>query len=167
MLSSKLSFYLTSPCLPWRKEMVSYKRILPHHTRIGWQALTQGDPGLHNDCFNGKEEAAVLNEQYNSYHCTAALQLAIAANNPLTVQTPPIHSTVVNLAGVRCGWNKQKVQHDLLCQRESQSKWRFCIIGLFDGKGLQGENTYLRCASATVMSLQFSGLQFAQNALLQ
>lgn len=23
VLSSKLSFYLTSPCLPWRKEMVS------------------------------------------------------------------------------------------------------------------------------------------------
>lgn len=43
----------------------------------------------------------------------------------------------------------------------------FVFIGFFDDKGLQGESTYSRCASATLMSLQFARLQFAQTTLLK
>lgn len=43
----------------------------------------------------------------------------------------------------------------------------FVFIGFFDGKGLQGKSTYLCCASATLMSLQFARLHFAQTALLK
>lgn len=41
------------------------------------------------------------------------------------------------------------------------------FIGFFDGKVLQGESTYSCCASATLMSLQFARLQFAQTTLLK
>lgn len=43
----------------------------------------------------------------------------------------------------------------------------FVFIGFFDGKGLQVESTYLCCASATLMSLQFAKLHFAQITLLK
>lgn len=43
----------------------------------------------------------------------------------------------------------------------------FVFIGFFDGEGLQGESIYSCCASATLISLQFARLQFAQSTLLK
>lgn len=60
------------------------------------------------------------------------------------------------------------MQLDLLCHWGVSKQMKiFLFIGLFDGKGLQGESACLCCASATVMRLQFVRLQFAQTTLLK